>query len=153
MTDDPVTVPDFVPTSIDEQHREMARQQVHDSRSPRPVPAMPRPEAPQDAAVRPHATAQEATAQEATAARSTPRWLDRLSGAEVALATAAAIVGLLGLTALTTFWAWLAMSGDPMWWAFTAVGFVLSLALALVVATLNQHAQKLTSAAAAPPSD
>lgn len=129
MTDDPVTVPDFVPTSLDEQHRETARQQVRESRSPQPVPATPPPEAPQDAA----------------AARSTPRWLDRLSGAEVALATAATIVGLVGVTALTTFWAWLAMSGDPIWWAFTAIGFVLSLGLALAVATLNQHAQKLTS--------
>lgn len=148
MTDDPVTVPDFVPTSIEEQHQAVARQQVRDSRSPRPVPSAPHPVTPQDAAVQTRATPQE----EVTPARSTPRWLDRLSGVEVALATAAAIVGLLGVTALTTFWAWLAMSGDPMWWAFTAVGFVLSLGLALAVAVLNQHAQKLTSAAV-PPSD
>lgn len=147
MTDDPVTVPDFVPTTIEEEHRETARQQVRDSRSPQPVPATPPPEAPQDAAV-----PTQAPTQEVTAAHSAPRWLDRLSGAEVALATAAAIVGLLGVTALTTFWAWLAMSGDPIWWAFTAAGFVLSLGLALAVATLNQHARKLTSAAV-PPSD
>lgn len=150
MTDDPVTVPDFVPTSIDEQHRETARQQVRESRSPQPVPATPPPEAPQDAAV-----GRRATTQKDAAARSIPRWLDRLSGAEVALATAATIVGLVGVTALTTFWAWLAMSGDPIWWAFTGVGFVLSLGLALAVATLNQHAQKLTSttSASAPLSD
>lgn len=141
MTDEPVTVPDFVPTSIEEPYREMARQQVRDSRSPRPVPPAPHPVAPRDAAIQTRATAQEVTA-----ARSTPRWLDRLSGAQVALATAAAIVGLLGATALTTFWAWLAMSGNPMWWGFTAVGFALSLGLALAVATLNQHAQKLTPA-------
>lgn len=147
MTDDSVTVPDFVPTSLEEQHQETARQQVRDSRSPRPLPPAPHPVAPPDAAVQPPATDQEATT-----ARSTPRWLDRLSGAQVALATAAAVVGLLGVTALTTFWAWLAMNGDPMWWGFAAMGLVLSLGFALAVAALNQHAQKLTPATV-PPSD
>lgn len=147
MTDDPVTVPDFVPASIEDQHQEMARQQVRDSRSPRPAPPAPDPVAPQEAAVRTRATAPEAPeVPEVTETRPSPRWLDRLSGAEVALATAGAIVGLLGVTALTTFWAWLAMSGDATWWGFAAVGFVLSLGLALAVATLNQHAQKRTAA-------
>lgn len=146
MTDDPVTVPDFVPTSIEEQHREMARQQVRDSRSPQPVPPAPHAVAPPEAAVRTRPAAQEVQdVHEATDARPSPRWLGRLSGAELALATAAAIVGLLGVTALTTFWAWLGMSGDPMWWGFTAVGFVVSLGLALAVAALNQHAQTRTA--------
>lgn len=102
---------------------------------------------PQDAAVQ-----TQATGQEVTPAPSAPRWLDQLSGAQVAVAIAAAIVGMLGVTALTTFWAWLAMSGDPMWWVFTAIGFALSLGLALTVTALNQRAQKLTWAAV-PPSD
>lgn len=63
-----------------------------------------------------------ATAQEVTGARSNPRWLDQLSGSEVGLATAAIVVGLLGVTALTVFRTWLAMSEDPMWWWFTPVG-------------------------------
>lgn len=147
MTDDSVTVPDFVPSNLEAQYQQTARQQVRDSRSLLSVPPPPQPVMPQDAAVQTRATAQEVTA-----ARASSRWLDRLSGAQIALATAAAVVGLLGLTALTTFWAWLAMNGDPMWWGFTAMGFVVSLGLALVVATLNQHAQKLTPATV-PPSD
>lgn len=147
MTDDSVTVPDFVPASIEVQYQEMARQQVRGSRSPLAVPPPPDPVTPQDVAVQARAPTQKVTA-----FGSTSRWLDRLSGAQIALATAAAVLGLLGLAALTTFWAWLAMSEDPMWWAFTAMGFVVSLGLALAVATLNQHAQKLTPAGV-PPSD
>ncbi len=146
MTDDPVTVPDFVPTSIEEQHQEMARQQVRDSRSPRSAPPAPHPE-PQDAAVQTRATAQEVTG-----TRSNPRWLDQLSGSEVGLATAAIVVGLLGVTALTVFWTWLAMSEDPMWWWFTPVGAGLSVALAIAAVALNQYRQKLT-AATVPPSE
>lgn len=144
MPDEPTAVPDFLPASIEDEHVEAAREQVHQSHALQPTPPALRPD---DAAVRPHSAADESSGPPRAC-----RWLAELSGEEIGLATAATVVGLMGATALTIFWTWLAMTEDPMWWWFTWVGSGLILASTITTVALNQHGRKL-AAATVPSSD
>lgn len=128
MTDEPVTIPDFLPLELEEEHLVQAREQVHGSHHLRAQLDGP--------AQRP-----------ANAHDPHDRFAGRLSwisASDLPLVLAAAVMGLLGLTALTTWWSWLAMTGDAMWWGFTGVGAVLLGALAWTNVALQSQYRRLT---------
>lgn len=108
MTDHDVPVPDFVPVALQQAYRAQARQRVLASRRAR-QPA------------RPHGRFTAACA---------------LTGHRPVVA--AAVLGLLGLLALTSLWAWLAATRDPLWWWYATGGLALTVAFAGVQATLHR---------------
>lgn len=132
MTDEPATVPDFLPAELQQQHLAAARQQVHHSRGvadgPAASPATPDPDRPGRRARSPHGD------------------LSWLSSYEIPLATAATVIGLVGLAGLTTWWSWLALTADPVWWAFTGMGAALLGVLAWATVALQTHRRRLAAA-------
>lgn len=132
MTDESITIPDFLPLELEDEHLTHAREQVQQSRQSHRQRAKARPRASDDAApvVGGHA-------------RGGP--VSWLSSAEIPLVAAATVIGLLGLSALTTWWSWLAVTHDPMWWGFTAVGGLLLGLLAWVTVTVQLHRRRLVS--------
>jgi hypothetical protein len=122
MPDEPATTPDFLPDELQNEHLAGAREQVRRSHPGR---------------VRPGGVA---AADEPPA----PGRLSWLSGSELALAIAASVLGLVGMTALTTWWSWLAVTNDPMWWGFTGAGAVVLVLLSWASVVLQAHHRRLT---------
>lgn len=128
MTDEPITIPDFLPLELEDEHLNDAREQVHQSRHGQQDQVEP---------------ARAADGRPPRAPVAGP--LGWLSGSEIPLVTVAIAIGLVGVSALTTWWSWLAMTHDPMWWGFTALGGVLLGVLVWATVAVQAHRRRLAA--------
>lgn len=140
MDEEPVTIPDFLPVTFQDEYRDDARRQVEDSRLQRPEPAMGHPRAAtgNEFDPQPHPQPQRAVAAAPVQPRGRrlPHWL---AAAELPMAVAATLIGLIGVAALTAMWGWFAVTQDPMWWAFAGVGAALFVGLSVVAGVLHRR--------------
>lgn len=121
MSETPVVVPDYLPAELQQAYGQQARHQVTARRHS------------SDAPPRPHHDGGP---------------LGWLTIAQLPLVAAALAVALLGLTAMTVVWAWLATTHDPMWWAYTGVGAALLGVTAVATGAVGHRSRVLRSAEA-----
>jgi hypothetical protein len=132
MSDEPATVPDFLPLELEQEYLADAHQQVQASHElhqelapPQRVSLLQR--------LRPH------------------RHLSWLPPDQVTSVMAAMVLGLLGLIALTAWCGWLAITANAMWWGYTGLGVVLLAAASWVTVAVNSHRQRCAARRAPAP--
>lgn len=130
MSNEPVTIPDFLPTSFQTDVDE-ARRQVEDSHLERHEAEM----AAADGDSKPRRVV--------ARARSRAPWV---AASDVPVVTGATLIGLIGVAGLMGVWAWLATTHDPMWWSFTAGGAVVFVGLAVLLGVLLRRSRTLITA-------
>lgn len=133
MSNDPVTIPDFLPASFQADVDE-ARQQVQDAHLERHEAEM--------------ATNGDSKPRRAGARRRSP--MSWVAASEVPIVTGATLIGLIGVAALTGMWAWLATTHDPIWWSFSAGGAVVFAGLAVLLGALIRRSRTLVTASQHP---
>lgn len=133
MSNDPVTIPDFLPTSFQADVDE-ARQQVQDSHLERHEAEMAK-------------TGDSKPRRASARSRSRMPWM---AASQVPIVTGATLIGLIGVAALTGMWAWLATTHDPIWWSFTAGGGVVFVGLAVLLGALIRRSRTLVTASQHP---
>lgn len=127
MSNDPVTIPDFLPTDFQTDVDE-ARRQVEDSHLQRYEAEM--------AAADGGSTPRRVVAR----ARNRVPWV---AASDVPVVTGATLIALIGIAGLMGVWAWLATTHDPMWWSFTAGGAVVFAGLAVLFGALLRRGRTL----------
>lgn len=151
MTDESITIPDFLPVDLEDEHVIAARDQVEQSRARNGQHAEARAaEGRAPARVRRPRTASHK--RRATVVGHGPGTgpVSWLPASEIPLVTAAVMIGLVGMCGLTTWWSWLAVTQDPMWWGFTAAGGVLLGALAWAIVAVQAHGRRLAAGSGDP---
>lgn len=131
MSNDPVTIPDFLPTSFQADVDEV-RRQVENSHLERHEADM---------------AAADGDSEPRRVRARAPRRAPRVAGSDVPVVTGAALIALIGVAGLTGVWAWLATTHDPMWWSFTAGGAVVFAGLAVLVGALLRRGRMLITGA------
>lgn len=136
MQDESIIVPDFLPATFQDD-LDGARRQVEDSHRRRPDPGTA-------------GTNEPGTTGRAGAhARRNPL-LSWLPASDLPMATAATVIGLIGVAALTAVWGWLAITHDSLWWVFAAGGAAVFVGLAVFTGLLHQRLRSLTTTAESP---
>lgn len=127
MSNDPVTIPDFLPASFQTDVDE-ARRQVEDSHLQRYEAEL----AAADGDSKPRGVV--------ARVRNRAPWV---AASDVPVVTGATLIALIGVAGLMGVWAWLATTHDPMWWSFTAGGAVVFAGLGVLFGALLRRGRTL----------
>lgn len=127
MSNDPVTIPDFLPTDFQTEVDE-ARRQVEESHLERYEAEM----AAADGDSKPRRLV--------ARARNRAPWV---AASDVPVVTGATLIALIGVAGLIGVWAWLATTHDPIWWSFAAGGAVVFAGLAVLFGALLRRGRTL----------